>query len=81
MPDISLFISSRSSISFACICALRWMTAIALAGSRTASPLDEDAQPAEDGVHRRPQLVAQGREELVLEPALALGFVARLRVR
>ena len=76
-PDISLFISSRSSISFACICALRWMTAMALAGSRTRLAAGEDAQPAEDGVDRRSQLVAQGREELVLEPALALCFVAR----
>ena len=29
VPDVSLFISSRSSISLACSCALRWMTVIA----------------------------------------------------
>ena len=37
--------------------------------------LGEHAQPSQDGIHRRPQLVAQGREELVLDAALALRLV------
>ena len=38
----------------------------------------QNLEPAEDDVHRRAQLVAEGRQEFVLQPALPFGLVARV---
>ena len=46
---------------------------------RLQSP--QQRRPAQDRVQRRAQLVRQRREELVLEPADALGFLARRALR
>ena len=56
---------------------MRWMTAIALRRIPDRLFLRQHAEPAEDGVHRRAKLVAERREELVLDPALTLRLVAR----
>ena len=40
----------------------------ALHGGPIAGALPQDVRPAHDGVERRPQLVRQGRQELVLQP-------------
>ena len=76
--------SSRSSISRACARALRSMLSrprACVAGSIGAGRA-QHAGPAEHGVQRRPQLVRQRGQELVLQPVgVALALQRRRRVR
>ena len=78
-PVIMRETSRTSAISCACALALRSTISSTLAtraGSTRACP--QHRHPAEDGVERRPQLVRQRGEELVLQPVGLLG-VARAR--
>ena len=70
--------SSRSLINWFCSRALRSIVSsacVCLIGLELAAA--QQVQPAEHRAHRRAQLVAQRREELVLEPCGVLGRAPR----
>ena len=74
LPDVIRDTSSRSAISWAWTRALRSMALtprdhVGVVARRRAA---EQLRPADDRVERRPQLVRQRRQEVVLEPVGAL---------